>query len=283
MTEAMTAADDLKSIMGMYDASLGAKSNETSGKAIMARQQEGDTGSYHFIDNLARGIRHTACVLIDLIPKVYTSERIIRIIGADGTDSTAKVAPGGKPQVDPQTGKLMGGVQHVYDLSIGKYDVAVEVGPGYTTKRQEAAAQMVEMFTRFPQGLAMVADLVVKSLDWPQAEEMAERFKAMVPQPAQQGMSPEIAGQMQQGQQMIGQLQAENEQLKTKQASNEAKTLIDAYKAESDRLAKVIPYLPPEALAKLGLDTAANAMNSPDIMPGQMPGQGMPNQGPPGR
>src|SRR5690606_11188563 len=87
LQEALNASDDMKAIMGLYDASLGARSNETSGRAIMARQREGDTSTFHFQDNMARAIRHTGRILIDLIPKVYNAERIIRILGEDGAAS----------------------------------------------------------------------------------------------------------------------------------------------------------------------------------------------------
>src|SRR5688500_6818393 len=87
----------MKSFIGIYDASLGARSNETSGRAIMARQREGDVSTFHFIDNLSRAIRHGGRILLDLIPTVYTTERMIRILGEDLTPKTVKVAPTGQP------------------------------------------------------------------------------------------------------------------------------------------------------------------------------------------
>jgi hypothetical protein len=85
LQEALNASDDMKAIIGMYDASLGARSNETSGRAIMARQREGDVATFHFQDNMARAIRHAGRILLDLIPKVYDQERVIRVIGEDGS------------------------------------------------------------------------------------------------------------------------------------------------------------------------------------------------------
>jgi hypothetical protein len=86
LQEALNASDDIKSIMGLYDASLGARSNETSGKAILARQREGDVSTFNYIDNLSRAIRHAGRVIVDLIPHVYNTERIIRVINEDGTN-----------------------------------------------------------------------------------------------------------------------------------------------------------------------------------------------------
>jgi hypothetical protein len=91
LQESLNAADDMKSIMGIFDASLGAKSNETSGRAIMARQREGDVSTFNFIDNLSRAIRHAGRILCDLIPKVYNTERVIRIIHENGTNEHVQV------------------------------------------------------------------------------------------------------------------------------------------------------------------------------------------------
>lgn len=221
MSQALAAGDDMKAIIGMYDASLGQRSNETSGKAIMARQKEGDVNTYHFIDNLARSIRQVGCVLVDLIPKVYSGERVMRIIGPDETEQTVKVGlpPQGQqmPMQDQQTppmgsqqpgiedpnGPMPDGTERIYDLSVGRYDVAVDTGPSFTTKREESAVQMTEFVRAYPQAAPIIGDLLVKALDWPQAEEIADRLKAMVPQQAQGGMPPELQQMIEQGKQKL--------------------------------------------------------------------------------
>lgn len=262
MSEALAASDDMKAIIGMYDASLGQRSNETSGRAIMARQREGDVNTFHFIDNLSRSIRQVGCVLLDLIPKVYDGQRIIRIIGADETEQNAKIG-----KVD-ENGPLPDGAERIYDLSLGRYDVAVDTGPSFTTRREESAQQMIEMIRAYPDAAPLIGDLMVKALDWPQADEIAERLKAMLPQQVNGGPPPEMQQMVQQGQEMIQKLQAENAQLKgraqlemmklqadaerlrAEQQAEQAKLQIDgqkmqlesqklqleAYKAETDRL-----------------------------------------------
>jgi hypothetical protein len=232
MTEALAASDDMKAIIGMYDASLGQRSNETSGRAIMARQREGDVNTFHFIDNLARSIRQVGCVLVDLIPKVYSGQRIVRIIGSDETEQVAKI--GGKPD---ENGPLPDGAERIYNLAGGRYDVAVDTGPSFTTKREESAQQMVEMIRAYPDAAPIIGDILVKALDWPQAEEIAERLKAMLPPQIQQqgGLPPQVQEMMQKGQQMIQQLQQENEQLKTKSDIENRKLDIEEYKAVTDR------------------------------------------------
>jgi hypothetical protein len=198
MQEALNASDDMKAIMGLYDASLGARSNETSGRAIMARQREGDVSTFHFQDNMARAIRHAGRILIDLIPFVYDKARIVRVIGEDGTPDSAKI---NQPTevIDPVTKQpaMQQGengepvpMTRIYDLTAGKYDVTVTTGPSFTTRREEAATQMTEMVRAFPDAAPVIGDLIAKNLDWPGADEIAERLKAINPVLNQQNQGP---------------------------------------------------------------------------------------------
>lgn len=166
--EAAVAADDMKAVTGIFDASLGAEGNETSGKAILARQKEGDVGTFVYMDNLALAIRHAGRVLVNLIPKVYDTERTVRILGEDDSEDFAVIN-----QRIP-TGE---GFKTVNDLSLGRYDVVVSTGPSYSTKRMEAADSMVAFINAAPQTASMVMDLLAKNLDWPGADEIAARFR----------------------------------------------------------------------------------------------------------
>ena len=245
MSEALAASDDMKQVIGLNDASLGLRSNETSGRAIMARQREGDVSTFHFIDNLSRSIRQVGCVLLDLIPKVYNGERIVRIIGENNVESNAKIGqrPEGAPAPQPQPAGTPPGTEHIYDLGLGRYDVAVDTGPSFTTKREETAQQMTEMVRAFPQAMPLVGDILVEAMDWPRAPEIADRLKAMLPQQINKGIPPELEQQMQQGMQRIQQLEQENQQLKQKAEleamklqMDQQKIQIEAYKAETERM-----------------------------------------------
>jgi hypothetical protein len=169
LQEALNAADDLKSIMGLHDASLGARSNETSGKAILARQREGDVSTFHYIDNLSRAIRHAGRILIDLIPKVYSTQRMVRILGPDGVPALAAV--NGVPVNGAE-----GGGGRVFDLGAGRYDLTVRAGPSFASRREEAASQMIELIRAFPPAAPLIGDLLAKNLDWPGADEVARRL-----------------------------------------------------------------------------------------------------------
>jgi hypothetical protein len=180
MQEALTASDDIKATLGIFDASLGAKGNETSGKAIMARQRESDTSTFHFIDNLSRAIRHLGRIVIDLVPHVYNGPRILRIIGEDGTTENVPVnqplsnVPNTEETNRQEAGETQQAIANIYDLTTGRYDVVVEAGPSFNTKREEAAVQMTEFIRSYPQGAPLMADLLAKNLDWPGAEDIAE-------------------------------------------------------------------------------------------------------------
>lgn len=181
LEEAQAAEQDMKGTIGIHSAGLGEPSNEKSGRAIMARQREGDVGTFAFVDNLARSIAHCGRILVDMIPRVYDTERQIRIVKPDGEDDFVKinvpaVDENGQPIKDEQ-----GGQKKLYDLGAGKYDVTVKVGPSYTTQRQEAAEAMLQMVQGNPELWQVIGDLLVKNMDWPGAEEFAERLRKLIP------------------------------------------------------------------------------------------------------
>jgi hypothetical protein len=216
--EALTSSDDIKAIVGMYDASLGARSNETSGRAIMARQREGDISTFHFLDNLARAINHTGKILLDIIPAVYNSPRVLRVRGYDGNTRAV--------QVNSPT--EVSGAVRVYDLTARKYDLTTSMGPSYTSKRQEAADQMMEMIRVFPQSAQLIGDLLAKSQDWPEADEIAKRLKVMLPAPVRalesaQNVPPEARAAVASAQMQAMQLKQALEQGKQSYMQMQAK------------------------------------------------------------
>lgn len=245
LQEALNASDDMKSIMGIHDASLGARSNETSGKAILARQREGDVSTFNYIDNLSRAIRHAGRVIVDLIPHVYNTERIIRVINEDGTNRKVPInqpTPAEQQKAQGDQAQQMQGLVRIYDLTTGKYDVTCQAGPSFTTKREEAAAQMVEFIRAYPNAAPLIGDLLAKNLDWPGADDIAERLKAMLP-PQVTGQNPQVMQLQQMLQQMdgqakqaIGQLQQELQTIKASKDAEQRKLLIDAFRAETERM-----------------------------------------------
>lgn len=168
------AAEDMKAVTGMYDSSLGARSNETSSIAIRARDQQSDTGTYVYIENFKRALEHTGRIILEVMPHVYDTERVLQIIGDDGAVN----------EVEINRSVLMGGMPFIKnDLTVGKFDLRVETGPSYSTKRQESKDGMMQFLQSNPNVSPVIADLVAKSQDWPLSDKIAERLKLMLPPP----------------------------------------------------------------------------------------------------
>jgi Phage P22-like portal protein len=229
----MLASDDLKSTTGIYDAALGAKSNESSGIAIQRRNAQAQTSNFHLIDNLTRSIRHTGVIINAWIPTYYDGPRVGRIIGEEGEEEIVKLNEEFKHK-----GKMV-----TYRMDVGKYDIAVETGPSFATKRQEAAAAMLDLTKSYPNMFPIIGDLMVKSLDIPGAHEMAERLKRVAPPGVienkdQQPIPPEVQAQMQQMQQMLEQmtqqLNKSQDELDQKTRELESKERIEFSKMQVD-------------------------------------------------
>lgn len=172
--EAQVATDDIKATTGIYDASLGAKSNETSGIAIKRREAQGDTANFHYQDNLVRSLEQCGRILIDLIPKIYDNQRVARLMSESGEEQFAPI----NHEVMGQDGQPV----LINDLSVGRYDIRVVVGPNYATKRLEAADAMIELMGKLPPELAApLAYFAVKNMDIPEGEQAAASIKNMLP------------------------------------------------------------------------------------------------------
>lgn len=227
------SSQDLKAVTGIYQAALGAQGNETSGKGILARQQQSHGANFHFVDNLSRSLRHAGRIIVDLIPHIYDTQRTMRIIGEDGQQSTVQLQPGsgqqpqqtGQPP-NPQQQQQMATQQAVkktlFDVTVGKYDVTVSTGPSYQTKRQEAVASQMQLVSSFPQIMPVAGDIMVRNMDWPGAEEIADRMEKMLPPQLQEGdgippaVQQHVAQLTQQNQQLTQALQKTTEELKDK-------------------------------------------------------------------
>jgi len=243
LQEALNASDDMKSVMGLHDASMGAQSNEISGVAISKRIREGDTSTFHFIDNMSRAIRHAGIVILDLIPHIYSQDRVLRIIGQDEQPQTVRVnAPfQSKEEMLPDHAKdQMEAINSVYDLRVGKYDVVVKAGPSYTTQREEARNSMIALLQAFPQAAQVTGDLVVESMDWPNADAFAKRLKAILPpgviDEAQDPQAAALANQVKEMDAVIQQLMAGREAKMAEIQVDREKLGIDSANAETNRL-----------------------------------------------
>lgn len=240
--EMLAAADSIKAALGIFDASLGARGNETSGKAILARQAEGDNATFHFADNLAQSLRQVGRICVDLIGELYTGQQAKRIIGEDGKEAIVPINQVALKQGDKLVPMSLNGYGQPIkiDLQAGKYDVVCSMGPSYATKRQENAAAMMELMTAVPGAAQVIGDLAVRSMDFPEAEQIADRLKRMLPPQLQdaEGMTPEQA-QLQQASAQIQEMQVVIQQmdaaLKAKQEDVQFEQQVKLAELENDR------------------------------------------------
>ena len=275
----MGASDDIKATTGQYDSSLGAQSNERSGRAILARERQGDTGTYHYVDNLSRAVRYVTRQLVDLIPKIYDTERVARIVGLDGEVSMVKMNPQ-QPEpvkeIKDESGFL---IEKIYNPTIGLYDVCVTTGPGYMTKRQEALDAMSMLLQSNPDLWKVAGDLFIKNMDWPGAQEMAARFARIIDPKVMEGddQSPEMQAAKQQLDVLTKELNQVVGMLQKVEQSMEAQGLqIKAYDAETKRISAVQAGMTPEQISEIVMGTIAAAMDTGDLVGGNQPMQEMP-------
>jgi hypothetical protein len=173
IVEATSAINnDLQTVVGIFDANQFAQGNQ-SGKAIRGQQMQIDMTNYHYFDNLTRSLKQTGRIILDLIPKIYDKERVMRIIGYDNRPEMVTI---NQRQVDES------GVEKIInDVTVGEYDIYMDTGPGYQSKRQEAVESMVPLLQANPELFQAAGDLVFRNMDFPGADVIADRLAAMNP------------------------------------------------------------------------------------------------------
>jgi hypothetical protein len=201
----MAAADginqDMQAILGIFDPSQQLAGN-MSGKALNGQQQQVDLTNFHYYDNLTRSIKHTAKIILDLVPTIYDNARVMRIIGDDGKPDLVEI---NKVAQDEQ------GIQKILnDVTVGEYDVVMDTGPGYNSKRQEAVDAMMPLLSKDPQLMNVAGDLIFRNMDFPGADVIADRLAAANPMAQlddKSNIPPQVQMQLKQSQATIQQLQ----------------------------------------------------------------------------
>lgn len=193
---AQGAAQDMMATTGVrFDASPNERMIDESGKAIRELRRSGDLGNFHFVDNLARSLRRTGEILVELIPLTYSDARTITILREDDKEEQVRIDPSA-PKASGEMKKPDGKSLKIFNPKYGKYGVTVTIGPSYATKRIEAAESMVQFAKALPQTAALIADLIAKNSDWPGAEEIAARLAKTLPpnllQPDMKDVPPQV-------------------------------------------------------------------------------------------
>lgn len=239
------STEQMRGASGQTSANFGIKSEAASGIGIHKLQQQGDMATFHFPDNQVRGLRYEAVILIDLIPKIYDTKRVVRILGLDGKDQQAILDPDAATAYQENDGIDENDIQKIFNPSLGEYDVVIDTGPSYMTQRQEAAAALTDLAGKDPQLMSLAGDLIMRSYDFPMADQIANRLEKALPpglkdNKGQAQIPPEAQQQMQQMQQALQQseqhmqaLEAEVSQLKFQQ---QAKVVENQGKLEEARV-----------------------------------------------
>ena len=256
--------DDIQATSGTYDPSLGKLPRaDASGRAIAQLQQQGEIANFHYSDNLTRALRHEARIVDDLMPIVYDSERVIHIVKPDATTEAIAINHDFPPRPGMKT----------FDPSVGKYDIVIQVGPSYKTRRQQSEAAMLEFLKILPEPLAaQAAYLVPKMADFPGAKEFSDaitppQVKAQQQQQANGGPNPQaLQAQLQQfaqqHQALVQQLNQLMQERETKQLELTSKERIAALEVQAKLVTALAQMKSQEALvmAKQEYDKISNAL-----------------------
>lgn len=268
---AAVMTDKVKATIGIYDASLGAQSNEVSGRAILARKKQSDTGTFVFLDNLAKALRRVGIIMTEVIPQIMDGERVVRLRDRDGSGDWVKI---NSTVIDKQTGTPI----IINDIQAGKMDVVVTTGPSYATQRMEATEALLEFVRVVPAAGAVILDKIAANMDWPGAQELAGRLIKIIPQNvltekeiADAGITPPEPTPEQQV--LMAQAKAASDTAAATSAMAQAKTLeaqakmaeINSLAAGGGELEKRIQQIVTETVASL--IASANTPPSPTLAP----------------
>lgn len=264
LTMASHANDNIKATTGLFDSSLGAAGNATSGKQELAQQRQGNISNFHYEDNLTRTRRHAGRCIINMIPHYYDTERVVQIMREDGDISPVTINKKMTPEEAQQdlemrqkkapSGSELAIKTVLNDLTVGEYAVVVSTGPSYNTMRQQASEAMMQFGQSWPKLMDVAGDKVVKAMDWPGAQEIAQRIERTIPDNIKYDpkdpnagpppIPPEIQQQLDQQGQALKELTEENQHLKAGVEKEHIKAqtaeAIAAHKADTDtRIAEI--------------------------------------------
>lgn len=264
------AAGEMQMVSGQYEANMGQKSNEVSGTAVEARQRQGENATYHFITRFGQAIRYTGRILVDLIPKIYDTKRVVMILAENGDQSMVDLDPNhpdahqkmqdrDDPEFDPRA------ISAIFNPNVGQYEVEADIGPAYTTRRQETFNAISQIIKVNESLSPIIGDLLFKAADFPMADEIAERLHRMVPKQALGGAPDPQIEQLQhmlaQQHQLMAKQTEELSIAKMKLADSSSKADLDNYRAETDRM-KAVGMIDPDAMRPIIRQLVSEALGT---------------------
>jgi hypothetical protein len=285
--EGMQAAEhEMMMASGQYEATFSAQGNEISGVSIEQRQKQGERVTFHFQDNLAKAIRYTGKQLIDLIPKIYDTKRVVRIMDETGEEQQIQIDPQAKQAIQQKEDAGEAKVATIFNPSVGTYDVVAKVGPNFETRREQAFDAMTQLLAAQPALAQVIGDLYMGTADFPAADKLQERMRNWIPKSILgEGPTPEEQQLQQQLQQTMQLLQTQHQMLNDKsieqqlqakrvdmdalnhlalRMENDNKAILDAFKAETDRLKTLAPAMGEGALEPIIRKALAEILLAPN-------------------
>jgi hypothetical protein len=215
------STDEMRGASGQQNSNFGIKSEASSGIGIQRLKQQGEVATFHFPDNLARGLRYEAKVLIDLIQKIYDTKRVVRILGLDGKQQQATLDPQHQSSyTEHDIGEA--DIQKIFNPTLGQYDVVIDTGPSFQTQRQEGAAALNELASRNPALMQVAGDLIMQAQDFPMAQQLADRLQKTLPPGLQdqkggaEAQAAQATQQLQQAQQHLQMMQQQMAEMQQK-------------------------------------------------------------------
>lgn len=272
--EGMQAAErEMMMSSGQYEATFSEQGNEVSGVALDGRKKQGERVTFHFRDAFADAIAFTGEQLIDLVPKIMDTKRIVKIMAEDGEEQSIQIDPKAPQATQLQENASENKIAAIFNPNVGKYDVVAEVGPNFDSRRQEAFRAMKELIAAVPELSRVIGDLFMGTADFPVAEKLQERMRNWIPKEILgEGPTPQEKQLMEHNQALMQELQRLQVEMKDKQAhemtekqrldmdavnhlalrmENERQDSINAFKAETDRMSKLLGALDPEQVSSV--------------------------------
>ena len=287
--EGMQAAEhELMMASGQYEATFSAQGNEISGISIEQRQKQGERVTFHYQDNLAKAIRFTGKQLIDLIPKIYDTKRIVRIMDESGEEHAIQIDPQAKQALQQREDQSEAEISTIFNPNVGNYDVIAKCGPNFDTRREKAFDAMTQLLAAQPALANVIGDLYMGTADFPAADKLQERMRNWIaatnPGAMGDGQDPQVMAlnqQLQQAGQLIQHLQQQLQDKTVKETIEKQRADMDAlehlatrmekeqaqmreaFQAETDRLKVIAPAIDANQLSDIIRKAVGEILTAP--------------------
>jgi len=235
-----TAFNQIMMVSGQFQNQMGMMGNERTGSAIQERMDQGDTATYHFRDNYETALVFTGIQIIDLVPKIYDTRRLMMIQADDGSSFELEIDPSAVQALAVRLDRQGKIVRRIFNPAIGRYEIRAAPGTAFGTRRQETVQALTLILTQAPALTGVIGDLLLSAMDFKEAQEAAQRLKRMVPpQALGQGPSPNEQTLMSHNLALTNALRDALQRMgqdRIRLQNRSQKQDIDAYEAQTDRL-----------------------------------------------